>query len=74
MTLFEWYDQGHARLAMEVGKISPSEFQEFIIFKRFLDVFPTVKNQTEAIRVLSDEFKTSESSIFRTVSLFRKGS
>lgn len=73
MTLYEWFENGHAQLALEVGIISPSDFVGFIQYKRFCDVRPTVKTQADALTILSEEFKTSESSIYRAVSLFRNG-
>lgn len=73
MTRFEWFEQGHAQLALEVGIISPSDFTGFIQYKRFCDLRPDCETQSEAITILSEEFKTSESSIYRAVSLFRNG-
>ncbi len=70
MSKFDWYDKGHAQLALEVGIISPSDFAGFIIYKRFLDIMPTSKNKTEAINNLTEEFKTSYSSVFRAIQSF----
>lgn len=73
MRLFDWFDKGHAALALEVGMISPSDFMRFIQYKRFLEVRPACKNQKEAIDILAVEFKTSESTIFKSIALFERG-
>jgi len=71
MTKFDWYNKGYGQIALEVGEITPSQFAAFIQYKRFCDVRPTVPTQADALTILSEEFKTSESSIYRAVSLFR---
>jgi len=73
MTLFEWYEEGHAQLALEVGVITDYDFAKFIQYKRFLDVRQTVKSQAEALVILAEEFNSSESAIWRAISLFRNG-
>lgn len=72
MKLFEWFDKGHAQLALEVGMISAQEFNRFIHYKRYLDVRPDCKNQKEAICILALEFDTAESTIYKAIALFER--
>jgi len=71
MTRFEWFDKGYGQQAMELGIISPSMFMRFIQYKVFLELKDSGMKQTDAISQMADDFKTSESSIFRAVSFFR---
>ena len=70
MTRFEWFDKGYAQMALELGFVTPSAFMSFIHYKRYCDVRPEVKNQTEAIYVLTEEFNCSFSTIYRSIKAF----
>jgi len=71
MTRFEWFENGYAQSALNLGILSPNLFMYFIRYKRFLDVRPKANTQADAMAIVAEEFKCSESSVFRAVSFFR---
>jgi len=71
MTRFEWFEQGHAQEAMNLGIISPSVFYRFIQYKVFLELSERGYTQKEAIEEMCDKFKISYTTAWRAISFFR---
>jgi len=72
MTRFEWFDKGHAQIALEVGELSPTKFHEFIQYKLFLSLTGQGIPKMQAIEQVAESTKTSVSNTYRAVSKFRK--
>lgn len=72
VTRFQWFEDGHAQQAMDVGMISPSEFQRFIAFKIYIDLKKEGKNMRDASEIIAEQMKTSPSWVLKAIYFFVK--
>ncbi len=70
MTKYEFFDRGYARIGMEHGLINPSRFQDFIMYKVFLELSDQGLSQAESIREMEDRFNCSQSTCWRAIKAF----
>ncbi len=74
MTRFEWFENGHGQLALDLGFISPSMFERYIQFKIYLDYRKVGNGHIQAIQLVSEDTKASFSTVWKAVSFFIKSS
>jgi len=72
MTKYDFFDQGFARLGMEFGLINPSRFNDFIMYKVFLELKEQGLSQAESIRQMEDRFNCSQSTCWRAIRAFNE--
>ena len=72
LTRFEWFEQGYGQQALQLGIISPSQFQKYIAFKYYLDYRHDGFGKMEAVAMVAAELKISEIWAFKAVSFFVK--
>jgi hypothetical protein len=70
LTKFEFFEQGYAQLAMELGLITPSEFMRFIHFKEYLQLREDGYKKKDAIFIIAEKCRCSESTVWRSVAFF----
>jgi len=72
MTRFEYFDQGFARVGMELGCISIDDFTKFIRYKVYLDFRNEGHDKSTSIELTAERCRCHYKTVYRALAYFRK--
>lgn len=70
ITRLEFFEQGFARLGLEVGVVSTSAFARFIHYTVYRDFIAEGHDKSTAIQLTADRTRASFSTVYRSVQYF----
>jgi len=70
LTKFQFFEDGYAQLAVELGLMSPSNFQKYIHFKVYIDLRKEGFKKRDAIEITADKTHSSYSTVWRSIAFF----
>lgn len=70
LTRLQFYEYGYAEIAMELGIITPSEYFRYVHYQMYLSLRGKGFKKKDAILVVADKTKCSESTVWRSVHFF----
>lgn len=70
LTKFQFFEDGYAQLAVELGLMSPSHFQKYIHFKLYMGFREEGHKKLNAIQLTAEKTLASKTSVWRSVAFF----
>jgi len=72
MTRYEYFNNGFARIGMELGFISVSDFSKFIRYQVYLDFRAQGHPSTDAVIHTAERCRCDRSTVYLAIKLFRQ--
>ena len=71
MDRFRYFDEGYARVGMELGVVSIDDFTKFIRYKVYLD-FRKEHDKSTSIELTAERCRCHYKTVYRALAYFRK--
>ena len=71
MTRFEFFEDGHARVGMELGVVSVHDFTKFIRYKVYLDFISGGAKKTDAVEFTAERCRCCVATVYNSINYFK---
>jgi len=68
---FRYFDEGYARIGMELGVVSVDDFTKFIRYKVYLDFLSEGQTKTTAVILTGERCRCCRATVYNSIKYFK---
>lgn len=71
MTRFEYFENGYARVGMQLGVVSMDDLMKFVRYKVYSEYINQGKLKMDAIQLTCERMKCEKDTVYRAINYFK---